>query len=466
MEIKKNISQTTLPYVNGLPHLGHCFEFVAADMYARVLKLRGFDVWLNTGTDEHGIKIQKAAKELGISEKEYVDKFSKEFLDILNVLNVDYTSFIRTTNEEHKKAAKAFWNLVKSKGDIYKKFHKGKYCTGCESFLNSREEEDGKCPIHLTTLEEVEEENYFFKLSKYSNDILNKTKDVVFPSIREREKANFIKMGIDDISISRPKSRVNWGIDVPEDDSEVMYVWFDALVNYISTLGWPNKSIDGYWPGVQFAGKDNLKYQSIIWQGMLLSASIKTTRKIYIHGMILDGSGVKMSKSLGNVLDIKDILNKYDPEVLRLILLKYIHPFEDTSLSLEIIDREYEAHLVKGLGNLVSRIMKLSSEHLNEIDFVKNEYDLPKTFVSLEDDFNFNNACNSVYEKISDLNKYIQEKKPFNTIKSNKFLGVRQIKHLVQKLDEISFLLWPIMPKTSEKNKEDNTRKQRTRASF
>ena len=447
---------TTLPYINGSPHVGHALELSQADMYVRILRLRGFNVFFNTGTDEHGTKVSQVAKEERLSNEEFALKKTNEFKSLFDNLNISYSNFIRTSSEDNRRAVEKFWNIVNENGDIYKKKHSGLYCVGCELFIKESEAIDNKCPIHDKELQEVEEDNYFFKLSKYNDDLKKyHSNSIVFPEKRNRELKSFLSNDLEDLSISRPKSRLDWGIEVPGDDSQVIYVWFDALINYIATLGWPSiKKNWKYWPGVQFAGKDNLRQQSIMWQGMLLSAGIEKSKKIFIHGTIVDGEGKKMSKSIGNVIDPVEIINKYSSDVLRYILLRYVHPFEDTKLSFDIIKNEYDSHLKDGLGNLVSRIMKMSSDNLDTIEGLEEEYVIPNEFIDLETNFDFNKVCDYIWGKIKELDIYIQNEQPFKIIKEDKEKGEEQIEYLVKELDKIRYLLSPIMPETSEKIKE------------
>ena len=319
---KKFYITTTLPYVNAAPHIGFALEIVQADVVARWKRLMGHEVIFNTGTDEHGLKIYKNALEEKKDPQAYVDENAAKFDSLKKGLNLSYTHFIRTTDPEHMKAAQEFWKRCDSARDIEKKVYRVNYCVGCELEKTDSELTDGKCPIHPNlTLEAREEENYFFKFSKYGEKLLALYKDhpdFVLPATRLKEIETFVQGGLADFSISRLKSKMPWGVPVPGDETQVMYVWFDALINYISTLGWPKSGSDfeTFWPGLQIAGKDNLRQQSAMWQAMLLSAGLPPSKQIIIHGFITSG-GQKMSKSLGNVIDPFEIVQTYGTDALR-----------------------------------------------------------------------------------------------------------------------------------------------------
>ena len=355
MEEKKESKYltTTLPYVNADPHIGFALEVIQADTLARYWRLMGHEVFFNTGTDEHGQKIAQKADEKGESRQVYVDHYAAEFNRLKDALNLTYDNFIRTTDESHKAAAQEIWRRCEAKGDIYKKSYTGLYCVGCELFYTEKELDANKCClIHGKPVEEVEEENYFFRLSKYQAALTERLSDEssITPEWQRQWALEFVKGGLEDLSISRQKSRMDWGVPVPGDDEHVMYVWFDALTNYISTLGWPAtaSSADAtearadkpedlftkFWVDgdtLQLAGKDQVRFQSIIWQAMLLSADIMPTDTVYYHGFINSG-GQKMSKSLGNVISPYELVARYGTDATRYILLRHVHPFDDSDL--------------------------------------------------------------------------------------------------------------------------------------
>src|SRR3989344_1183243 len=304
---KKFYITTTLPYVNADPHIGFALELIQADVIARAKRQQGFEVFFNMGADEHGVKILRKAGEAGLDPKTYCDIYAAKFNNLKEALNVTYDNFIRTTDEQHIKAAQEFWLRCQKNGDIYKKNYKIKYCVGCELGKTESELVDGKCPVHPNLeIELIEEENYFFKYSNYQKPLLDfyeKNPDFVVPTSRLNEIKEFTKRGLQDFSISRLKEKMPWGVDVPGDQKHVMYVWSDALVSYISALGWPGdkKKFKDFWPGMQVCGTDNLRQQSSMWQAMLMSAGLPHSTRIFIHGFILV-DGQKMSKSLGNVI--------------------------------------------------------------------------------------------------------------------------------------------------------------------
>ncbi len=355
---------TTLPYVNADPHIGFALEIVAADAVARYQKILDKEVVFNTGTDEHGQKIYQEAVEAGKSPQEYVDFYAEKFSDLKKMLNLDFTNFIRTTDTNHVAAAQEFWKRCDDNGDIYKKMYKTTYCVGCELEKQASDLEDGKCPLHPNKeLEIIEEENYFFKFSKHQDDLLNvydAVEDFVKPKGKLNEIKSFVSGGLKDFSISRLKTKMPWGIPVPGDDDHVMYVWFDALVNYISTLGWPidTENFEKFWPAVQIAGKDNLRQQAAMWQAMLISAGLPNSKQILINGFI-SVDGQKMSKSLGNVISPKEMVERYGTDGARYLLMNLGPIGTDMDVSWEKFDATFTAELSNGLGNLCSRVAKM-----------------------------------------------------------------------------------------------------------
>ncbi|MBY0328980.1 methionine--tRNA ligase, partial [Patescibacteria group bacterium] len=369
---------TTLPYVNAPLHMGHALEFIRADTIARYKTLLGFDVFFNTGTDEHGQKIHNTATALGKTPQAFVDEgFSivKEQIKSFGV--TDAVHYVRTTDEQHCAAAQEFWNRVQSNGYIYKKNYEAKYCVGCESEKTDSELVEGKCIDHpYLEIEIINEENYFFQFSAFQEKLLafyEQNPNFIVPALRFNEMKSFVEGGLHDFSISRIKEKMSWGVPVPGDDAQVMYVWFDALVNYISTLGWPNDdvSFEKYWMNgtpTQYCGKDNTRFQGVMWQAMLMAADIPNSHKIVVNGHITGAGGVKMSKSLGNVVDPLVISYKFSPDVLRFFLLREVTSFEDSPFTNERFLESYQANLANGLGNLVSRIMKMVVSY--EVDYV------------------------------------------------------------------------------------------------
>ena len=450
---------TTLPYVNAEPHLGFAMEIVHADILARAKALQGFEVFFNTGTDEHGQKIYSKALEAGVETQGYVDKYAETFLNLKSLLNLsEDLHFIRTTSDAHKQAAREMWQRCAKAGDIYKKNYKTKYCVGCELEKTDSELVDGRCPIHPTReLEIREEENYFFKFSRFGPLLLKlyESKNFMVPDFRLNEIRALIERGLEDFSISRLKEKMPWGVSVPGDEEHVMYVWFDALTSYISTLGWPRLAEAGaeagqdlfekFWAEgtpVQLAGKDQVRQQAAMWQAMLLSAGLPPTRHIVIHGFI-NFDGQKMSKSLGNVLSPEDIASEYGVDALRYFVARELNQFEDTDINKEKFLGAYNANLANGLGNLVSRVMKLAETNLDAP--VEVDCELHETLKNHLDNFEVEKASNHIWSEISELDGEIQKSKPWESKDKKVISG------LVKKLANIGYSLKPFMPETSDK---------------
>ena len=467
---KKFYITTTLPYVNAPLHIGHALEFVRADTIARYKNLLGYDVFFNTGTDEHGVKIYEKAKENNLSPEDFVNKSFETFKEQLKIFNLyPNVHYIRTTNEHHIKAAQEFWKIVASKKDkdgnpfIYKKIYQAKYCIGCEDEKTESELVNGECPEHPgIPLKLIDEENYFFKYSAFQDKLLNFYKEnpnFVIPDFRFNEIKNFVSGGLQDFSISRLKEKMPWGIPVPGDDAQVMYVWFDALTNYISTLGWPEdvENFEAFWKNgnpTQYCGKDNNRFQSAMWQAMLMAADLPNSKQIVINGHITGDGGIRMSKTLGNVVDPRDIANKYGVDALRYFLLKEVSSFEDSPFTMERFRDAYNSGLVNGLGNLTSRILTLSEKYLIEPINTNEDY-YPKIDYSKEiNSFEIDKAMNMVWAMIRYDNERISTIEPFKLVKIDKEKGQEEIKFLVQDLLTIAKNLKPMMPETAEKIQE------------
>ena len=457
--MKKFYITTTLPYVNSDPHIGFALEIIQADVIARYKKQAGYEVCFNFGTDEHGLKIYRKAKEHHQEPQQYCDEYAVKWSKLKEALNLSYTNFIRTTDRHHIKASQEFWKRCLKNGDIYKKNYKSKYCVGCELEKTDSELEDGKCPIHPNLeLETIEEENYFFRFSKFQKpllDLYEKNPGFVIPKYRLNEIKEFVKKGLQDFSVSRLKSKMPWGIDVPDDKKHVMYVWFDALINYVSTIGWPNNfnEFNKWWPVVQVAGKDNLRQQSAIWQAMLMSAGLPNSKQIFIHGFITS-EGQKISKSLGNVVNPFDLVKKYSTDAVRYYLLREIPAYDDGNFSERRFKEIYNADLANNLGNLIARVARLASKinqpftpkliHYNTIYYCSNH----STYQKALEEFRFNDTLSHVWDKITAVNKKIDADKPWNLEDNNlkKVLAV-----YIDKILEIATLLQPFLPQTAEK---------------
>ncbi len=447
---------TTLPYVNADPHIGFAFEVIQADTLARAWRSVGDDVFFSTGTDEHGQKIAQKADGKGESRQVYVDHYANEFLKLKEALGLSFDAFVRTTDEKHMHAAQEIWKRCDANGDIYKKKYSGLYCVGCEAFKTESDLVDGKCPEHQKAPEQIEEENYFFALSKYQSYLEEylSHEGVIVPEWRRQEALTFVKGGLVDFSISREKARLDWGIPVPGDEGQVMYVWFDALTNYISTLGWPEDAegnFKKFWEEgetLQLAGKDQVRFQSIMWQAMLKSAGLSATKQVVYHGFINSG-GQKMSKSIGNVISPYELVSRYGTDATRYLLLRHVHPFEDTDITWERLDEWYTANLVNGLGNLASRIMKMSETYLST-PVVVEETQLPDILAAVDGYFAIDVAMNSIWFEISALDEKIAVTEPFKMVKTDKGEADKIIAELVRGLYRIGQLLKPCIPHTSE----------------
>lgn len=465
MNSKSFYITTTLPYVNAEPHLGFAMELVQADVIARFQASLGKEVFFNTGTDEHGLKIYRKAIDQGKDPQAYVDEYAAKFDALKTGLNVSYNHFIRTTDPHHKAAAQEFWNRCLANGDIYTKIYKVKYCVGCELEKTDSELVDGACPIHPTTpIELIEEENYFFRFSKYQQpllDLYNKRPDFVVPETRLHEIKSFVEAGLVDFSISRLKEKMPWGIPVPGDENQVMYVWFDALINYISTIGWPSSAeasegepvFHQFWPGVQIAGKDNLRQQSAMWQAMLLSAGLPHSEQIIIHGFV-NSNGQKMSKSLGNVINPFDIVEKYGTDALRYWIIREANMFEDSDFTWEKFHESYTANLVNGIGNLTARVLTMAKNY--EVSFDKpvaeSQYQQEQSaYHQLLEKYELQKAADLVWSKIQSADKFIQEQEPFKKIKVDPEKAKMDISYLLSEVFVIAKFLSPILPEASEK---------------
>jgi len=468
---KKFYITTTLPYVNADPHIGFGLEIIQADVIARAKRKEGFDVFFNFGVDEHGVKIYRKAKEAGIDPKTYCDTYAAKFDNLKQALHLSYDNFIRTTDPHHIKAAQEFWLLCQKNSDIYKKNYKIKYCVGCELEKTESELENEKCPIHPNQdIEIIEEENYFFRYSKYQKPLLDfykKNRQFVIPSSRLHEIEEFTKKGLEDFSISRLKEKMPWGVPVPGDEHHVMYVWFDALVSYISALEWPDdkKKFKSFWPVVQVAGKDNLRQQSSMWQAMLMSAGLPHSKQIFIHGFIT-ANGQKMSKSLGNVVDPFEMVKKYGTDAVRYYLLREITPTEDGDFTYEKFEQRYNADLAGGIGNLLARTVALTHKpwFAEKKPAAQIKKEIKKTTQECKtylEEFKFNEALKSIWDLIGFCDKYFNTHKPWAALsktgeprsdeREGKENAAQVVSDMLFVLSGIAELLSPFLPETSEK---------------
>jgi methionyl-tRNA synthetase len=456
---------TTAPYVNSDPHIGFALEIIQADVVARYHEMIGDTVFFNTGTDEHGKKIYEKAREEGREVQEYVDEYAQKFRNLKNLLGLsDSLHFSRTTDPGHIVAAQEIWRRVEQNGYIRKGVYQAKYCVGCELEKQDSELVDGRCPLHPNkAIENIDEENYFFCFSKLQEDLLalyEKYPDFVVPPHRQKEITNFVKSGLADFSISRLKEKMPWGIPVPGDEKQVMYVWFDALTYYISALGWPTDeaSFGNYWGSVetpiavQVAGKDNLRQQASMWQAMLLAAKLPTSRQIMIHGFITSG-GEKMSKSLGNVINPVEYVERYGVDALRYYLLAKMDPFEDSDFTKEKFEEVYQADLQNGLGNLVSRVAAMA-EGAKISNHKSANSQISSNIATALNNYRFDEALKIIWERIRKADQLISEKKVWELRGDEKAEILNQ---LIDLIISIANDLLPIMPTTAKKILENYT---------
>lgn len=453
---------TAIAYVNAPPHIGHALEFIQADALCRYHRLKGDDTFFLTGTDEHGVKIYEASQKAGVSTQDFVDKNAEIFKSLKGLLNLSNDGFIRTSSESHKKAVQKLWLRLNEAGDIYKGVYKGNYCVGCEAFIPEKDlDEEGNCPIHKRKPDLLEEENYFFRLSKYSEqikDLISRDELLIFPESRKKEMLNIIgEEGLRDVSFSRPKAVLPWGIDVPGDDSQVMYVWADALSNYITGIGYGSDDVmfEKYWPcDVQLIGKDILRFHAGIWIGMLISAGIEIPKAIYVHGFVTS-EGQKMSKSLGNVVDPLEYIEKYGMDSLRYFLLREIPTVDDGDFSHKRFVEIFNSELANNLGNLVNRVVMMTEKYADGkvpkkasgIEMGKFVEDYKKAFEA----FDIKRVCEIIISLVDLGNKYIDDKKPWAMAKeeSPELPGV--LYNLLELLRFVGVLLIPVLPGTAEK---------------
>lgn len=450
---------TSIPYVNGEPHLGHAMEFIMGDVLARYNRLQGTPVIFSTGTDEHGGKMAEKAAELKITPQAFVDTMAANFVELLKELNVSNDRFIRTTHPDHEKRAQAIWkNLSK---DIYKGKYVGWYCTGCEEYVSEQvaKANNGVCPNHNRPYEKLEEENYFFALSKYTPQIKKVIEDSSFrivPTSRRNEILSVINEGLEDISISRPKTKIAWGIPVPGDANQVMYVWFEALLNYITVLGYPDsEDFKKFWPAnVQIIGKDILRFHAAIWPGILMGLGLPLPKILFVHGFInIDGK--KMSKSLGNYVSPKEIIEKYNADVFRYFFLRHIPSYDDGDFTWDRLEAAYNNELADQLGNGVSRTVAMIAKYQDGLigDIPEPAHDNAQYHEAIAN-CHFDRALNEVWEQVKGLNQYIDEEKPWEIAKQGDPEHLKEIlSSMVGSLLEIASMLEPFMPETATKIK-------------
>jgi len=466
----KFYTTTAIDYVNGVPHIGHAYEKILTDVIARHFSQRindGDDVYFLTGTDEHGIKIQKTAAEKGISPKQMCDENSNQFIETWKLLDINYSQFIRTTDESHKKAVQKIFKKLVEKGDIYKHSYTGLYCSGCECFLNQKDlTEEGFCPVHMKKPEEISEENYFFKLTKYKDAIIKHIKenpDFIVPAFRANEVLNQLE-NIEDISVSRAKANVTWGIDVLDDAEQVIYVWIDALSNYITAIGYdtenPSDKFKKYWPAeVHVIGKDILKFHSIYWIAILMALEIELPKKILAHGWItIDQS--KMSKSTGNVISPKSVLESFDlktPDAFRYYMATAASLGKDGNYSDDDFKEKVNADLANNMGNLLNRTLSMLVKYFD--GEIKSEFKSTCEINALEtvqkvkkhfDNYEIQEAANEIISLVNLTNKYIADSAPWALAKTDLIECGKVLTNVLEIMCVVTALIYPYCPNIAE----------------
>ncbi len=445
--MKKTYITTSIAYINAEPHIGFLLELLSADVLARYRKSLGEEVFFVTGTDEHGTKIAQAAEAANKEPQQYADEVSKKFEKLGKDFGIEFDYFIRTTDPKHKKFVQERWKQLEKTRALEKRKYKGYYCVGCEAFKTEREIAGGKCLIHEKELEVIEEENWFFKLSDYKEKILEwlRTEKPVQPESRLNEIINVVEE-LDDISFSRPKEKLSWGIPVPGDAAQTMYVWADALWNYLSVFDLAGKKTEDYWPAdLQIIGKDILKFHGAIWPGLLLACGYELPKKLLVHGFI-NVDGKKMSKSLGNVVTPKELLNRYGKEATRYLLFRQLSYYEDSNFTWADFDAIYNGELANGIGNLSNRVIGLLKRFKAEPVQAKN---IEIESALFREDFGA--ELENVRSLLGSADQWITEVEPWSWGKDEP-VSKDQINNLVEQsnLFEIAARLEPFMPETAK----------------
>lgn len=475
---------TAIHYANAGPHLGHAYEGVLADILARYHRKKSEETFFLSGTDEHGQKIVRGSDTAGLSPQAFVDGNTEKFKDLYDKLSLSNDLFIRTSDQKkHWPGAQALWRIFNEKGDIYKDTYEGLYCVGCERFVSEHDLEEGKCPDHNAVPEKVKEENYFFRISKYQEqvrEVIEGGKIQIFPASRKAEVLGLLKKPLEDLSFSRPEGTVPWGVPVPDDESQMMYVWCDALSNYITALDYGREDATNYekfWPAdVHVIGKDILRFHAIYWPAMLLSAELPLPKTLLIHGHIISG-GKKMSKTLGNVIDPNEYIEEFGSEAFRYYLGREISPFSDGDFTKEKFIASYNGNLANGIGNLVSRTFAMAQKYFDgkvdrpegrSVPILRNPvafgeetptYQIPhhfKHFVLPEygkhmESFSVNEAAGTLWDFASILDAYISDYEPYKLIKTDEEKTRAVLWNALYGIYSLSLLLDPFMPETAEK---------------
>lgn len=447
---------TSIPYVNGAPHVGHALEFLQADVLARAARQRGTPTIFSTGADEHGTKIAQTAEKLGKNPDEFVNEMTNQFRQLLTELNISHDRFVRTTDKGHEQRAQLIWKALAN--DIYKATYTGWYDVKQEEFIPESQADPARMmPDHPQAYQKLEEENYFFKLSKYTDAIKTaiETDELrILPKTRRNETLALLKEGLTDISISRPKDKLAWGVPVPGDKNQVMYVWFEALMNYITVLGYPEQQdFKDYWPAsVQVIGKDISRFHTAIWPAMLLGLGLPLPKTVFVHGFITM-NGEKMSKSIGNVVAPSEILEKHGVDPLRYYFLRHLPSYEDGDFNWEAFEAAYNNELANELGNAVQRTVAMIQKYQDGVigEIPAAEHDIAQYEAAL-DNCQFDRALDEVWDQVRGLNQYIDETKPWEIAKSGDSDHLREVLAAqAGDLLQIANLLEPFLPETAKK---------------
>lgn len=457
---KKLYITTAIPYVNGTPHIGNAVDYLLADIWTRYQKQNGKEVRFLVGTDEHGNKIAAQAAKLGLTPKDYADKMYTNFELLMRKVDASFTDFIRTTDPRHEAAVRYIWQKLQPY--IYKGSYEGWYCQGCEGFVTDKEAttNNGVCPDHNQPYQRLSEDNYYLKSSAFSDKIreaIETNRMQIVPEFRKKEFLELIKDGLQDVSISRPNKNLSWGVPVPGDDEQVMYVWLDALANYITALGYPDQAgWQEYWPpDVQVIGKDILRFHAGIWPAMLLGLELPLPKELLVHGFV-NVNGAKMSKTVGNVIDPSEIIDKYGLDAFRYYFARHIPTFEDGDFSWEKLELAYNNELGNDLGNLVQRVVSMVTKYQSGVigEARRGEHDMQPYRQAMES-LNFDHALDEVWVTVRSLNQYLERVKPWEIAGKRETENEAEahlaevLAYAVGTLLQIADLLVPFLPHTA-----------------
>jgi methionyl-tRNA synthetase len=455
---------TAIDYVNARPHLGTAYEKIGADCLARYKRLAGFDTYFLMGTDEHSTNVEREARNLGKDPQAYTDEMALVFEHTWKSLHISYDGFIRTTDPAHKRAVARLFQVIHDKGHIYEGKYSGLYCEGCEEFKAEKDLVDGKCPRHLTVPKFIEESNYFFALSKFSDRLkthILANPDFIRPEMRKNEILNVIESGLEDVSVSRAGK--TWGVPLPIAPGQVVYVWFDALINYISAIGYGSEAgaetrlFDKYWPcDVHIIGKDITRFHCLIWPAMLMAAGVELPKSVFGHGFVYN-RGEKMSKTLGNIVDPINLANFFGPDALRYLLLREIAFDRDGDFTVDLFVTRYNAELANELGNLYSRTLSMTGRYFDgavpaeTADSARETARLTDGVVAdyrrEMDALAFDKALTAMWRAVSDANRFVEERKPWAQAKAGDTAALgATIRALLEVLRMCSILCQPFMP--------------------